>query len=150
MSTHEMTVITKDIQIESKSENDIIDITNQVSNIVRDNNIENGAVIIFVVGSTAAITTIQYEPGLQKDFPDMLARLAPQDVDYYHDNRWHDGNGHSHVRASLIGPSIAIPIVEGHLTLGRWQQVVLVELDTKPRERKNHIANDGRINVSMI
>ncbi len=131
-----MTVITKSLQVKSKSENDIIDITNQVSKIVKESKVENGAVIVFVVGSTAAITTIEYEPGLQKDFPEMLSRLAPKDIEYAHDNTWHDGNGHSHVRASLIGPSLTIPIIEGRLTLGTWQQIVLVEMDTRPRERK--------------
>ena len=131
-----MTVITKNLQVKSKSENDIIDITDQVSKIVKESKIENGAVIVFVVGSTAAITTIEYEPGLQKDFPEMLSRLAPKEIEYAHDNTWHDGNGHSHVRASLIGPSLAIPIIQGHLTLGTWQQIVLVEMDTRPRERK--------------
>ena len=136
MSAQDMTVITKNVQIKSKSENDIIDITDQVSKIVKESKIENGAVIVFIVGSTAAITTIEYEPGLQKDFPEMLSRLAPKEIEYAHDNAWHDGNGHSHVRASLIGPSLAIPIIEGRLTLGTWQQVVLVEMDTRPRERE--------------
>ena len=131
-----MTVFTKDIQIKSKSENDIIEITDEVTKTLKESKIQNGAVIVFVVGSTAAITTIEYEPGLQKDFPEMLSRLAPKDIEYAHDNTWHDGNGHSHVRASLIGPSLAIPIVEGLLTLGTWQQIVLVEMDTRPRERK--------------
>ena len=131
-----MTVITKNIQVKSKSENDIVDITDQVSKIVKESKIENGVVIVFVVGSTAAITTIEYEPGLRKDFPEMLSRLAPREIEYAHDNTWHDGNGHSHVRASLIGPSLAIPILEGRLTLGTWQQIVLVEMDTRPRERK--------------
>jgi secondary thiamine-phosphate synthase enzyme len=131
-----MAVVTKNFQIKSKSENDIIDITDQVSKIVKESKIENGVVIVFVVGSTAAITTIEYEPGLQKDFPDMLSRLVPRDIEYAHDNTWHDGNGHSHVRASLIGPSVTIPFIEGHLALGTWQQVVLVEMDTRPRERK--------------
>jgi secondary thiamine-phosphate synthase enzyme len=136
MSAQDMTVITKNIQIKSKSENDIIDITDQVSKIVKESKVENGAVIVFVVGSTAAITTIEYEPGLQKDFPEMLSRLVPKEIEYAHDNTWHDGNGHSHVRASLIGPSLAIPIIEGRLMLGAWQQIVLVEMDTRPRERK--------------
>ncbi len=136
MSAQDMTVITKNIQIKSKSENDIIDITDQVSKIVKESKVENGAVIVFVVGSTAAITTIEYEPGLQKDFPEMLSRLVPKEIEYAHDNTWHDGNGHSHVRASLNGPSLAIPIIEGRLTLGTWQQIVLVEMDTRPRERK--------------
>jgi secondary thiamine-phosphate synthase enzyme len=136
MSAQDMTVITKNIQIKSKSENHIIDITDQVSKIVKESKVENGAVIVFVVGSTAAITTIEYEPGLQKDFSEMLSRLVPKEIEYAHDNTWHDGNGHSHVRASLIGPSLAIPIIEGRLTLGTWQQIVLVEMDTRPRERK--------------
>ena len=135
MLIQNMTVITKNIQIKSKSENDIIDITHQVSNIVKESKIENGAVIVFIVGSTAAITTIEYEPGLQKDFPEMLSRLAPKDIEYAHDNTWHDGNGHSHVRASLIGPSLTIPIVDGKMTLGTWQQIVVLELDTRPRNR---------------
>lgn len=136
MSAQNMIVITKNIWIKSKSENDIINITDQVSNIVKESKIENGAVIVFVVGSTAAITTIEHESGLQKDFPEMLSRLAPKDIEYCHDTKWHDGNGHSHVRASLVGPSLAVPIVKGLLTLGTWQQIVLVEMDTKPRERK--------------
>ncbi|MBA2268280.1 MAG: secondary thiamine-phosphate synthase enzyme YjbQ [Thermoproteota archaeon] len=131
-----MTVFTKNIQIKSKSENDIIEITDEVTKTVKESKIQNGAVVVFVVGSTAAITTIEYEPGLQKDFPKMLSRLAPKDIEYAHDNTWHDGNGHSHVRASLIGPGITIPFVEGHLTLGTWQQIVLIEMDTRPRERK--------------
>jgi secondary thiamine-phosphate synthase enzyme len=136
MSAQNMTVIIKKIKIKSKSENDILDITNKVSQFVKASKIENGVVIVFVVGSTAAITTIEYEPGLRKDFPEMLSRLAPREIEYAHDNTWHDGNGHSHVRASLIGPSLVIPILEGHLTLGTWQQIVLVEMDTRPRERK--------------
>jgi len=131
-----MTVFTKNTLIKSKSENDIIEITDEVTKTVKESKIQNGAVVVFVVGSTAAITTIEYEPGLQKDFPEMLSRLAPKDIEYAHDNTWHDGNGHSHVRASLIGPGITIPFVEGHLTLGTWQQIVLIEMDTRPRERK--------------
>jgi len=130
-----MKATTKKIQIKSKLENDIIDITDKVSQVVRESQIESGAVIVFVVGSTAAITTIEYEPGLKKDFPEMLSRLAPREIEYAHDNTWHDGNGHSHIRASLIGPSLAIPILEGWLTLGTWQQIVLIEMDTRPRER---------------
>lgn len=131
-----MTVIQKNIQITSKRENDIIDITEQTSKAVQESKIENGIVTVFVTGSTAAITTIEYEPGLQEDFPKMLTRIAHKDIKYAHDNAWHDGNGHSHVRASLIGPSLTIPFIDGHLMLGTWQQVVLLEMDTRPRERK--------------
>ncbi|MDQ6724097.1 MAG: secondary thiamine-phosphate synthase enzyme YjbQ [Thermoproteota archaeon] len=131
-----MTVINKNIQISLKRENDITDITEQTSKAVKESKIENGIVTVFVTGSTAAITTIEYESGLKEDFPKMLSRIAPKDIKYAHDNTWHDGNGHSHVRASLIGPSLTIPFIKCHLTLGTWQQIVLLEMDTRPRERK--------------
>ena len=131
-----MPVITKTIAVSSNGENDMIDITSQTDEAIKSSRLQDGVVVIFVSGSTSAVTTIEYEPGLKKDFPKMLARLAPSEIDYEHDKRWHDGNGHSHVRASLIGPSLAIPLIEGHLTLGTWQQIVLIELDTRPRERK--------------
>ena len=131
-----MTVITRKFQIKSKGEKDIINITEQTSKAVKESEIENGVVTVFVVGSTAAITTIEYEPGLLEDFPKMLTRVAPKDIEYEHDNAWHDGNGHSHVRASLIGPSLTIPFIEYNLMLGAWQQIVLLEMDTRPRERK--------------
>jgi secondary thiamine-phosphate synthase enzyme len=128
-------VISKTIQLSSKGQDDVIDITKQVSNIVKDSNIENGTVTIFVAGSTAAVTTIEYEPGLINDFPEMLSRIIPKNIQYEHDNTWHDGNGHSHVRASLVGPSLTVPIINGKLTLGTWQQIVLLEMDTRPRNR---------------
>lgn len=130
-----MEVVTRTIQINSEGENDVIDITQQLSNIVKESNIEKGIVIIFVTGSTAGITTIEYEPGLVHDFPAMLSRIVPKNIEYKHDNTWHDGNGHSHVRASLIGPSLTIPILQGKLTLGTWQQIVILEMDTRPRNR---------------
>lgn len=130
-----MKVLSDNIQLHSEGEGDIIDLTTQLSNIVKDSEIKNGTVTIFVSGSTAAVTTIEYESGLVHDFPEMLSRIAPRDIEYEHDNTWHDGNGHSHVRSSLIGPSITIPIVQGKLTLGTWQQVVLLEMDTRPRTR---------------
>ncbi len=131
-----MAVSTITVQIKSRGENDVIDITDQVSKAVKESRKENGIVTVFAVGSTMAITTIEYEPGLKSDFPNMLSRIAPKDIQYRHDNTWHDGNGHSHVRASLLGPSLTIPFIEGNLTLGRWQQIVLVEMDTTPRDRK--------------
>ena len=131
-----MAVSTITVQIKSRGENDIIDITDQASKAVKESKKENGIVTVFAVGSTAAITTIEYEPGLKSDFPNMLSRIAPKDIQYRHDNTWHDGNGHSHVRASLLGPSLTIPFIEGNLTLGRWQQIVLIEMDTTPRDRK--------------
>lgn len=131
-----MTVITKIAQIETRGENDVIDITGQTSKAVEESKLKDGIVTVFVSGSTAAITTIEYEPGLTQDFPRMLSRIAPIDIEYEHDNTWHDGNGHSHVRASLIGPSLTIPFKDGDLILGTWQQIVLLETDTRPRERK--------------
>jgi len=130
-----MKVITKRIQISSRGENDISDITEQASEAVKESKLENGLVTVFVSGSTAAITTIEYEPGLKHDFPEMLSRVAPKDIEYKHDDTWHDGNGHSHVRASLIGPSLTVPIIDGNLMLGTWQQIILLEMDTKPRNR---------------
>jgi secondary thiamine-phosphate synthase enzyme len=131
-----MVVSATTLEIKSRGENDIIDITDQASKAVKESKTENGIVSVFVVGSTAAITTIEYEPGLKSDFPDTLSRIAPKGIQYRHDNTWHDGNGHSHVRASLIGPSLTIPFIEGNLTLGRWQQIVLIEMDTTPRDRR--------------
>jgi secondary thiamine-phosphate synthase enzyme len=130
-----MPVSTTTISLKSKGEGDMIDITHQVADTIENGKIENGIVTIFVSGSTAAVTTIEYEPGLKKDFPAMLDRVAPKNIEYEHDNTWHDGNGHSHVRASLIGPSLTVPFNDKRLMLGTWQQIVLVETDTRPRER---------------
>jgi secondary thiamine-phosphate synthase enzyme len=130
-----MTVKTKIIKIQSKKENDMIDLTEKISQAILDSEILDGIVTIFVKGSTGAITTIEYEPGLIKDFPDILSRIAPKNFKYGHEEMWHDGNGHSHVKASLIGPSLTIPFAEGHRLLGTWQQVVFLELDTRSRIR---------------
>ncbi|MFZ0223146.1 MAG: secondary thiamine-phosphate synthase enzyme YjbQ [Candidatus Nitrosopolaris sp.] len=131
-----MTIITKNINIHSKGENDMIDLTIPTSEAVQETKLKDGIVTIFVAGSTAAVTTIEYEPGLRIDFPKMLSRIAPKDLDYEHDKTWHDGNGHSHVRASLVGPSLTIPFKDNNLMLGTWQQIVLMEMDTGKRERK--------------
>jgi secondary thiamine-phosphate synthase enzyme len=130
-----MKVVSKKIHISSDGEGDIIDITQQISNAIKESKIANGLVTVFVSGSTASITTIEYEPGLKSDFPEMLSRVVPRDIEYKHDDTWHDGNGHSHVRASLIGPSLVVPISNNNLTLGTWQQIVLLEMDTKSRNR---------------
>ena len=130
-----MTVITKTIHVKTKGENDIIDITQLTSEEVANCEIKNGIVTIFVSGSTASVTTIEYEPGLLEDFPKMLSKIAPRGIEYSHEKMWHDGNGHSHVRASLLGPSLTVPFSEGQLLLGTWQQIVLLELDTRNRER---------------
>lgn len=130
-----MKVVSDTIKLHTEGEGDMIDMTAQLSNTVKVSKIKNGTVTIFVSGSTAAVTTIEYESGLKHDFPEMLSRIVPKDIEYEHDNTWHDGNGHSHVRSSLIGASITIPIIHGKLTLGTWQQVVLLEMDTRSRNR---------------
>src|SRR5215210_2315818 len=131
-----MSVLTKVITVSSNGENDMLDITRQTDESIKASGLQDGIVTILVSGSTASITTIEYEVGLKKDFPKMLARIAPSEIEYEHDNTWHDGNGHSHVRASLIGPGLTIPFKAGNLMLGAWQQIVLLETDTRPRERK--------------
>src|ERR671917_2513484 len=131
-----MPVSTKIITVISNGENEMTDITRQTAEAINSSKLQDGVVVIFVSGSTAAVTTIEYEPGLKKDFPKLLARIAPSEIEYEHDKTWHDGNGHSHVRASLIGPSLTVPFNNKGLMLGTWQQIVLLEMDTRPRERK--------------
>ena len=130
-----LTVSTKIIKIQSKGENDMIDLTDKVSNLVAKSGVTNGNVTIFVSGSTGSVTTIEFEPGLIQDFPEMLKRIAPKNLNYGHEEMWHDGNGHSHVKASLLGPSLTIPFMDGKLCLGTWQQIVFLELDTRNRNR---------------
>jgi secondary thiamine-phosphate synthase enzyme len=129
-------ITSKRINFKTRGETDIIDITGEVTNAIKASEIRNGIVTIFVPGATGAVTTIEYEPGLLKDLPAMLERIAPKEIEYEHEKRWHDGNGHSHVRASLLGPSITIPFEDGRLTLGTWQQIVFIELDNKSRSRE--------------
>ena len=124
------------ITLKTKGEPEIIDITSEVENHVESSGIKSGLITVFVTGSTGAITTIEYEPGLLKDLPEAFERIAPKDAIYEHHLRWQDGNGHSHVRAAIIGPSLTIPIIERRLPLGTWQQIVFLELDVSPRQRK--------------
>ena len=130
-----MTILTKYIKVQSKGENEIIDLTDNISTKIKETQISSGIVVIFVTGSTGALTTIEYEPGLLKDFPKMLSRIAPNELKYEHEQMWHDGNGRSHVKASLIGSSLTIPFNDKKLLLGTWQQIVFVELDIRGRER---------------
>jgi secondary thiamine-phosphate synthase enzyme len=130
-----MQIVTRTIYIKSEGEGDMIDITPETSKILTQSKLKDGIITIFVSGSTAAVTTIEYEPGLRQDFPHMLSRLVPRNIEYHHENMWHDGNGHSHVRASLIGPSLTIPFKDSILMLGTWQQIVFLEMDIGKRER---------------
>lgn len=124
------------IKISTKGFCDVVDITKQVADIVFGSGIEQGTVTIFVNGSTAGVTTIEYESGAIKDFQEMMERLVPQDVDYHHNAKWVDGNGFSHIRASLLGPSLTVPIDNKQMTLGTWQQVVVVDFDNRARDRE--------------
>jgi secondary thiamine-phosphate synthase enzyme len=130
-----MQIVTKTIFLRSKGEGDMIDITPETSKILTQSKLRDGIITIFISGSTAAVTTIEYEPGLKQDFPSMLSRIAPRNMEYQHENMWHDGNGHSHVRASLIGPSLTVPFKDSTLMLGTWQQIVILEMDIAKRER---------------
>ena len=131
-----MTVITKDITLQSSGNCDIIDITSQVATKLEKSGVNSGIVTLFVIGSTAGITTIEYEPNLLSDFKNMWDRVIPQNIPYEHDKTWGDGNGHSHVRASTLGASLIIPFVNKKLTLGTWQKIVFVDFDNRPRSRK--------------
>jgi secondary thiamine-phosphate synthase enzyme len=115
---------------------DIIDITAKVTAQVRDAEIDDGLVALFVTGSTASLTTIEYEPGLVEDLKELVEKLIPSDRRYHHDDRWGDDNGFSHLRASLFGPSLQIPIARGRLLLGTWQQIILLDFDNRPRTRE--------------
>lgn len=123
------------INIKTNGEVDIIDITSKIQDIIKKSKIKNGIACVFVPGSTGSITTIEYEPGLMKDLPRSLQKLAPKGEHYDHHETWHDDNGHSHIRSSIIGPGLTIPFIDGRLIHGTWQQIVFVELDTSPRNR---------------
>ena len=129
-------VVTKKISLESKGHGEIIDITPEVQKQLAETDIKEGTVTLFVTGSTAGITTIEFEPGLLADFKDMWERTIPTDITYQHDKAWGDGNGHSHVRASLLGASLVIPFRNESLVLGTWQQIVVVDFDNKARSRQ--------------
>jgi len=131
-----MTVHYHELNLQTKGEVDIINITDEIQKLVSSSSISEGMVCVFVPGSTGTVTTIEFEPGLQQDFPRLLETLAPKGISYEHHKTWHDDNGHSHVRASLMGPSITVPIHKGKLVHGTWQQVVFIELDTRSRQRK--------------
>jgi len=131
-----MTIEVQHISVNTTGETDIIDLTGQVSEEIERSDVRNGTVTLFIPGSTAALTTIEYESGVINDLKKAIERIAPEALYYEHNERWGDGNGYSHVRSALIGPSLQIPIIDGRLTLGTWQQIVLLDFDNRPRERK--------------
>ena len=131
-----MTVFTKKINIEMEAEKGTADITPEVRKAVTESKIKNGIAVAFIVGSTGAVSTIEYEPGLLKDVPRALERIAPTNIDYDHHNTWHDDNGKSHVRSTIIGCSLTVPFIDGELVLGQWQQIIAMNLDTSPRKRE--------------
>jgi secondary thiamine-phosphate synthase enzyme len=132
-----MAVETHEFEIETQGDSQVLDLTDRVSECVGGGRVHDGLVTVFVIGSTAGITTTEYEPGLvNHDLKAFFEGLAPQDAPYRHEETWHDDNGHSHVRASLLGPSLTVPLVDRKLQLGTWQQIVLIDFDTRPRTRR--------------
>ena len=128
-------IATRYLEFETHS-GEVLDITDEVQEALEKTSLKAGVVTVFVTGATASVTTIEYEDGLVADLGDALQRIAPVEIDYAHNERWHDGNGHSHIRASLLGPSLTVPFCERRLMLGTWQQIVFLELDNRPRKRK--------------
>lgn len=129
-------IFTAEISLQSRGDTDIIDITAKVAQQVAESNISRGTVNLFVAGSTAGITTIEFESGLVADIRNMWERLIPRNVSYDHDRRWGDDNGYSHVRAALLGASLVVPFDNGQMLLGTWQQIVVIDFDARPRLRK--------------
>lgn len=134
-----MTLINEKFTVHTKGNTDIIDITKDVKNVVYRHSLQNAVVYVYVAGSTVSITNIEYEPGLLVDLPEALEKIAPVEKDYHHDEMWHDGNGYAHVRASIVGNSTMVPLLEGALQLGQWQQIVLIDFDNKARTRTVHV-----------
>ncbi|MGB9630021.1 MAG: secondary thiamine-phosphate synthase enzyme YjbQ [Thermodesulfobacteriota bacterium] len=129
-------IFSETITFSTKGFSDIIDITDRVGSVIKDSKIENGLVTVFCPGSTGALTTIEYESGVLRDLQKAIERIVPSNVPYEHDQRWGDGNGFSHVRAALMKPSLTIPLLQGRLSLGTWQQIVFIDFDNRKRERK--------------
>lgn len=124
------------LELQTAAGTDIHDLSSEVAALVADSGVTDGSVTLFVPGSTASLTTIEFESGALADFERVLEQLAPEDGEYEHNLRWGDGNGFSHVRAALLGPSLVVPIVSGRLVTGTWQQVILCDFDNRPRDRR--------------
>lgn len=132
------------LAVSTKGDCDIVDITPLLNERVREQGLTEGHVLVFCPGSTGGLTTVEHEPGLLRDLPELFERLAPQAAHYHHEDTWHDGNGHSHCRASLLGCSLQLPVVDGELVLGTWQQVIFLDFDNKPRDRRLVVQLFGR------
>ncbi len=130
-----MKVITRQIQKSSKGFNDMVDLTREIEHFVSEESLREGQMLVFINGATASISTVEYEPGLLKDVPDMLERIAPMDMRYHHNDTWHDGNGYAHARSTLMGPMVILPVYKNRLVRGTWQQIILLDFDNCPRTR---------------
>ncbi len=130
-----MKIISETVSLSTRGFNDMHDITCEVSERLTAHDLRNGLVTIFVPGSTGGLTTIEFEPGLERDFAELMDKIIPDEETYHHDARWGDGNGFSHVRASLLGPSLSVPFADGRMTLGTWQQIVFLDFDNRSRTR---------------
>jgi secondary thiamine-phosphate synthase enzyme len=131
-----MAIETRTIVFTTEAEMDVVDVTKDVADLLGDASVSHGIVTVFVPGSTGAVCTMEFEPGLVNDMRELFEKLAPADHYYHHEERWHDKNGHSHVRASLIGPSVTVPFRDKRLMLGTWQQIVFFDFDVRARERE--------------
>ncbi len=131
-----MRIVNERIFLNTKGSGDFIDITADVSRLLKASRMQTGSILIFAIGSTAAITTLEYEPGLLADMKEFYEQLASSRKHYYHDDTWGDANGYSHVRASIAGPSLTVPFEKGKMLLGTWQQITFSEFDNRPRERE--------------
>lgn len=134
-----MTVKSKRIKLQTEGRDHVIDITGEVEESLSKSEIKNGVLTVFIHGSTASVTTIEYEPGLIKDIKAFNEKIIPSNVSYAHDLTWGDANGYAHLRASLIGPSLTIPVVSGSMTLGTWQQIIVIDHDNRPRSREVYV-----------
>jgi len=131
-----MDVVNETLAVATTADMDAVDLTPQLEHLLAESGLRQGQVVVFVPGSTGAVTTIEFESGVIEDLKAAIDRLAPRSISYAHDARWGDGNGYSHVRAALLGPSLSVPVSDAHLSLGAWQQVVLLDFDNRPRTRR--------------
>jgi secondary thiamine-phosphate synthase enzyme len=139
-----MDIVTETFSLSTKGNADMVDITAEVQKKISSVGFREGSVLVFAGGSTAGITTIEFEPGLRKDYPAFFEKIIPSNIPYHHNQTWHDGNGHSHVRAALQGASLTVPFAKGELLLGTWQQIVLIDFDNRSRKRNIIVQITGK------